>query len=175
MLNKFNFPGKPTSFLKPGEVFVTGDNMVISTVLGSCVAVCLWNEDRRTGGMNHVMLPVCRETDPVSTRFGNIATFVLYDLMKKNGGRGVHARVFGGACRLSSEGHCISIGVGKRNVEITLAVLDKLGIPVVGKDVRGNKGRKILFDVHTGKIRMNYIENFQFDKEIDVSKLTTRR
>lgn len=153
-------------FLQPGEVFVSRKDMTISTVLGSCVAVCFWEERRKIGGMNHVMLPIFREGESPTTRFANVATFVLRDMMRDEGcgTRMLTARVFGGASSLSTSGGG-SLSVGPRNIEVTLAVLEKLKIPITGKDLGGDTGRKIFFDLHSGKIRMQYIRNYDFVHE----------
>ncbi len=67
--------------LQPGEIFVSGNGTSITTLLGSCVAVCLWDEKKKIGGMNHVILPKNRDDESPSSRFANVATFVLYDMM----------------------------------------------------------------------------------------------
>ncbi|MCP4756287.1 MAG: chemotaxis protein CheD [Proteobacteria bacterium] len=167
--------------LRPGEVFVTGESVVISTVLGSCVAVCLWDEKRRIGGMNHIVFPACRQGEALSTRFANVGTFVLYDLMKEEGAvrRLLNARVFGGASGIASFRHIAGLAVGHRNIEVVQAVLNKLDIPVVGKDIGGHTGRKIFFDVRTGKIRMSRLNSYDFVSEktdvmkTDVMKIET--
>ena len=156
--------------LQPGEVFISREHMQINTVLGSCVAVCLWDQRRKVGGMNHVMLPITPEVEFGTTRYGNVATFVLYDLMRKEGcfPRFLEARVFGGASRLSlaagSSAESI-INVGARNIEVTLKVLQKLKIKIVEKHLGGSEGRKIHFDVQTGRVVMNFIKRFDFSDE----------
>lgn len=153
--------------LKPGEVYCSPEKNVINTLLGSCVAVCLWDDQKKLGGMNHVTLPVCRENCPPSTRYANVATFVLYDMMIELGARRefIHARIFGGASALGTGPIREGLSVGGRNVEVTEQVLKKLRIPVVAVDVGGHLGRRISFDQVTGKIRMSYIQRYSFQAE----------
>jgi len=164
--------GKEEIHLHPGEMYCSEQRLQIKTLLGSCVAVCLWEEKHQLGGMNHVMLPLCREKNVPSTRYANVATYVLYDMMIKLGARkrGITARIFGGASRLGS-GFSPGLSVGLRNIDVTQRVLRRLGIPIVGSDTGGNLGRKLCFDQFTGKIRMSYLRNYSFStEEIQVIK-----
>lgn len=156
----------PEIHLHPGEVFCSPQKTNIKTLLGSCIAVCLWDKKHRIGGMNHIMLPLCREDNSPSTRYANVATFVLLDLMLKHGAerKKITARVFGGACGMSRQTNA-SPSVGDRNIEVTLRVLKKLEIPVVASDIGGNQGRKIFFDPFSGQIRMTLIRNYSFRVE----------
>ena len=54
----------------PGEYYVSHEDLVIMTVLGSCIAACLWDSRMRVGGMNHFMLPEGDSLD-VSGRYGS--------------------------------------------------------------------------------------------------------
>lgn len=155
--------------LQPGEIFVSSKGMTIATVLGSCVAVCLWDRVQHIGGMNHVVLPKNRDDEPPTSRFANVATFVLYDMMMEEGSKknNLVAQVFGGANRLAAQIGTKAAGfnIGELNLEITLKVLQKLGLPVVHRDCGGPEGRKILFDTKTGEIEMNMLHRFDFDQE----------
>ncbi len=152
--------------IHPGEVYVTGEDRIIKTLLGSCVAVCLYDARRLIGGMNHMMLPICRQGDRRSTKYGNIAVHILYDMVRAQGCRkhDLTARIFGGAHGLI-RGRSFGLSVGPRNVEVAERVLARLSIPIVGRDVGGHQGRKIFFDVSSGKIRLAYIHNYKFAKE----------
>src|ERR1700739_2409441 len=65
------------AYLLPGELHVSGEPCQIRTILGSCVAICLWDNRQRAGGMNHFLLPASREGEPASQRFADVATSVL--------------------------------------------------------------------------------------------------
>ncbi|MDH5559499.1 MAG: chemotaxis protein CheD [Deltaproteobacteria bacterium] len=163
---------KKSYHLHPGEIFISKEDMVINTVLGSCVAVCLWDSKRQIGGMNHVMLPVNPDDQPISTRYGNVATYVLYDMLREEGcyPRFIQAKIFGGANGMAKYGFKGGVNVGDRNIEITLKVLGKLKLEITGRDIGGHTGRKIQFDVRTGKIVHNYLGQFNFEKELNEIK-----
>ncbi len=159
----------PPAFLQhvqPGEVYVTDEAGQISTILGSCVAVCIWDQKRQISGMNHVILPVSAEGS-ASTRYANVATYVLFDLMMESGcqKRDMVAKVFGGASGISTNLSSKMLSVGSRNLAITFRVLSRLEVPIVGQDIGGDLGRKIIFDTLSGKIRMSYLQSFDFRKE----------
>jgi len=161
--------GRKNYHLQPGEVFVTAEDMNVSTVLGSCVAVCLWDSRRHIGGMNHVMLPRFGEGKEPSTRFGNVATFVLLDLMREHGClRGdLEVSVFGGANSMLSAGPLNpAMQVGKNNIEVTKSVLEKLKLKIIVEDTGGTIGRKICLDCSTGKISASFLKKFDFTHEL---------
>ena len=156
--------------LQPGEVFVTAEDMNISTVLGSCVAVCFWDSRRQIGGMNHIMLPVHPQGQQPSTRFGNVATFVLLDMMIEHGSRKVDLRVsvFGGANSImSNSSGNQAMKVGQNNIMVTLKALDRLGLKVKQQDTGGTIGRKIIMNCATGVIRADFLRKFDFTHELD--------
>ena len=161
--------GRESYHLYPGEVLVSKNNLIINTVLGSCVAVCFWDEKRKIGGMNHIMLPQSPEGEFVTSRYGNVATFLLYEMIIKAGSNKnmIQTRIFGGASSLGKNTKDKSfLEVGLKNIEVTQRVLKKLRLPIDAKDVGGHIGRKISFDLWTGKIKMNYLHRFDFDGEL---------
>ena len=87
MLNALNDPVTANYFLKPGYILLSVKPTVISTVLGSCVSVCLYDRKMKTGGMNHFQLPYARDKDKTTARFGNVATQYLIRLMIHGGSK----------------------------------------------------------------------------------------
>src|SRR5579872_1849731 len=87
------------AYLLPGQLHVSADPCQIRTILGSCVAICLWDSCRRVGGMNHFLLPASREGQPASHRYADVATRTLLEKLKSLGCRQVNlrAKIFGGA------------------------------------------------------------------------------
>ncbi|MBF0102039.1 MAG: hypothetical protein HQK77_14145 [Desulfobacterales bacterium] len=156
--------------LFPGEVYVTSQPKMITTILGSCVGVCMWDFKKQIAGMNHVILPVCDNESHVSTRYANVGTYVLYDLIREAGAKqpNIYAKVFGGASQLSQPiiYKVNNSNVGSQNYKITLSVLKRLNIPILAQDVLGHSGRKILFDVTTGKVQLTYLKQFNFEREV---------
>ncbi len=140
-----------THYLYPGELLATAEARVISTVLGSCVAVCFWDATTRTGGLNHFLLPHDTK-ESGALRFARPALEVLLSRMHALGceTRNLTARLVGGASQFESAGDRISIG--QQNVGVATRFLDDAGIPVVLRDVGGTRGRKLVFDVGSGSV-----------------------
>jgi chemotaxis protein CheD len=133
----------------PGEYFVSGDDLVIMTVLGSCIAACIWDGRARLGGMNHFMLPD-GDTADGSGRYGSFAMEVLINEMLKLGARRetMQAKIFGGAQVMAG---FTSMNVGERNTKFVIEYLATERIPVVSQDVLDIHPRKVCFFPVTGK------------------------
>ncbi|MHB8058753.1 MAG: chemotaxis protein CheD [Desulfuromonadaceae bacterium] len=139
-------------FLFPGTIFADPLEYQISTVLGSCVAVCLWDHVVRRGGMNHMMLPFWNGEGLATPKYGNIAMEKLLSKVLSIGCHREHlvAKVFGGA-NVSGTGLEVYM-IGDRNITLALQMLEEFRIPVVAKDVGGRVGRKIVMNSETGVI-----------------------
>lgn len=133
----------------PGEYFVSVDDIVIMTVLGSCIAACIWDGRARVGGMNHFMLPDGDAAD-VSGRYGSYAMELLINEMIKLGARRetMQAKVFGGAQVMAG---FTSLNVGERNTKFVMEYLSTERIPVVSQDVLEIYPRKVCFFPVSGK------------------------
>lgn len=131
----------------PGEYFVYHEDILIMTTLGSCIAACLWDRERRIGGMNHFMLP---EGAGESGRYGSYAMEVLINEMIKLGATRstMEAKVFGGGQVISGMN---SMNVGERNTAFVLDYLKAERIQVVSKDVLDIYPRKVCFLPASGK------------------------
>ena len=146
-------------FLEPGFIFVTIKPTLISTVLGSCVSICLYDKKRRMGGMNHFQLPHIHERQSSTARYGNVASSALVRMMINNGSKLKHleAQIFGGAYNPE-----ISLkDIGLENVLIARKVLAKKKVRVVSEDVGGEKGRKIVFDTHANEIAVLKVDKLR--------------
>jgi chemotaxis protein CheD len=142
-------------YLHPGQLFASSEGHAVTTILGSCVAVCLWEPTSRIGGINHFLLPTYGGDGAASARFGDLAIRDLIERLVALGCRQRHLRskIFGGACVLEAfqvrENH-----LGQRNVEAAEAYLQTAGIPLVGRDVGGKRGRKLIFHTDDGSARV---------------------
>ncbi len=145
-------------FLLPGTIKVSSKEMNISTLLGSCVAVCLWDKKLHQGGINHYMLPFWNGQGLASPKYGNIAIEKLIKNLIHIGSdkKDLIAKVFGGAAVINSS-DCV-FNIGERNIEIQESILHENGIKVVAKSVGGQMGRKLIFNTETGTVRMKYIK-----------------
>ena len=136
-----------------GGLRVSREPLVIDTVLGSCIAACLYDPVSGVGGMNHFMLPDGFDPDnPASTRYGVHAMELLITEIMRLGGhrRRFQAKVFGG-------GHVLNIresldGVPQRNIDFVRRFLNIEQIPVLNEDVGGYQARRVLFHAHSGKV-----------------------
>ena len=148
-------PAGARLYLAPGRLYASTEDAQVTTILGSCVAVCLWDAAERVGGINHFLLP---RGGTASPRFGDSAVTLLIDRLLELGAgrRRLQAKVFGGACVLEAFRDTPSLGA--RNVEMAQARLAADGIPVVGSDTGGEFGRKVVFDLATGAAWVRPIE-----------------
>jgi len=146
----------PRRFLYPGQIFVTREAMAISTILGSCAAVCLWDARSRAGGMNHYLLPDGPE-GPNRLRYGNIANPSLLEELLALGcqPKDLEAKIFGGASAFSSDP---TVTVGMKNIELAERFLQEAGIRVVAKDVSGRRGRRLTFHTNDGSCLLKNYE-----------------
>lgn len=139
-------------FLFPGTIFAEPLEYQISTVLGSCVAVCLWDHAARRGGMNHMMLPLWNGEGLATPKYGNIAMERLLAKVQFIGCRreNLVAKVFGGA-NVSGTGMEVFM-IGDRNITLAFQMLEEFRIPITAKDVGGRVGRKIIMNTETGVV-----------------------
>ena len=140
----------------PGEYYVTDRDMLITTVLGSCVAACIRDRITGVGGMNHFMLPDGGDADsPVSTsmRYGSFAMEVLINRILKSGGRreNLECKVFGGGNVLKG---LTRLNVGDRNAAFVREYLRAEGIRIVAEDLNATYPRKIVYFPKTGRALM---------------------
>lgn len=140
-------------YVLPGRLFVTAEPYAVTTILGSCVAVCLWDPTRRAGGVNHFLLPHWAGARQSSARFGNLAMEQLIGETLALGSRlqDLQAKVFGGA-RVIDHPEGDAHHLGARNVEVAHQILVQEGIPIVAEDVGGKGGRKVIFHTLDGSV-----------------------
>ena len=138
-------------YLHPGQVAASAAPAVVSTILGSCVAVCLHDPMRGIGGVNHFLLPHQPGGAQASARFGGVAMEELLARVLALGASraALVAKVFGGACVLDAFGAGPE-HLGARNAEVAMAFLERHGIPVAARDTGGRRGRRLHFHTDDG-------------------------
>jgi chemotaxis protein CheD len=147
----------------PGEYFVTTSDMVLVTVLGSCVSACIRDRDKGIGGMNHFMLPEGGGDQLAgSARYGGFAMEVLVNHLLKMGARrnNLEAKVFGGAAVMASLSQS---QVGERNAQFVLEYLKTEGIPIVARDLLDVYPRKLYFFPYSGRVLMKKLVHVSND------------
>lgn len=150
-----------THYLYPSTIFAEKEQYRITTVLGSCIAVCLYDPVKKIGGINHFMLPLWNGDGLATPKFGNVAIEKLIKRMELLGCQKKHmiAKIFGGANM--SQG---VLNVGGRNTQVALDILEEEKIKIVAQSVGGTKGRKIIFDSQTAEVMMKYVQSTIKDK-----------
>ena len=142
-------------YLKPGDVLVTDTPVLVSTVLGSCVAVTMFSASRGLGAICHAMLPANsgREKD---LRYVDTALQHIYEkLLEYGAGSDLVIKLFGGAQLLNvGEAAADKQSVGDQNVAQAEAVLASLGLAVSARDTGGFRGRKLFFCTRSGDVYM---------------------
>jgi len=142
-------------FLHAGQVYVSTKREAVATILGSCVAVCIWDSGSGIGGVAHYLLPSWDGRGSSSARYGTVAIPALIQKLMDAGARRdvLRAKVFGGGCLFDAmrEGQRSQDHLGRRNVEIAKEMLTKERIPIVSSDVGGDRGKRIIFNTHNGE------------------------
>jgi chemotaxis protein CheD len=168
--------------ISPGEYYFTNKDMLIVTVLGSCISACIRDSKTGIGGMNHFMLPDSASADkdsPVSEsmRYGTYAMEVLINQLMRNGAKreNLEAKIFGGGNVLKS---FTTTNVGVRNAKFVKQFLKDEGIRITGEDLLDVFPRKVYYFPKTGKVlvkKLKETNNFTLVKreEAYASKLKT--
>ncbi|WP_348945607.1 chemoreceptor glutamine deamidase CheD [Chitinibacter sp. FCG-7] len=157
----------------PGEYFVTGREMLLVTVLGSCVAACIRDSVSGIGGMNHFMLPDSQDdlatVNGLSTRYGTYAMEVLINQLLKQGAnkKRLEAKVFGGGNVL--RGFTVS-NIGLKNADFVKSFLNFEQIPIVAEDLLDIFPRKVYFFPKTGRVLVKKLKSVHNNTIIEREK-----
>ncbi|MDR3670700.1 MAG: chemotaxis protein CheD [Holophaga sp.] len=147
-----------THYLFPCMVFTHRQEHLVTTVLGSCVAVCLQDSAMGMGGINHYMLALWNGDGLPTPKYGNIAIETLVRSMLDQGctQNRMSAKIFGGANVIQAcRGH---FNVGGRNIDIARELLGQKGIPITAEDVGGDFGRRIIYNTNTGLVLVSRLK-----------------
>ncbi|MFA6195407.1 MAG: chemotaxis protein CheD [Sulfurimonas sp.] len=146
-----------STFIHVGQIHVDVAPAAISTVLGSCVSVCLYDKIQGIGGMNHYLLPFWNGNGLQSPKFGNIAIPKLIETMLDRGAtlKNMEAKIFGGASMNASV--LDNMMIGQKNILVAKEILNEYKIAIVAEDVGEQNGRKIQFNLEYGKVLLKYI------------------
>lgn len=145
-------------FCYPAEVYVADRPQEIQTILGSCVAICLFNKRLLTGGLNHYLLPVWEGQGLASPKYGNVANERLIEKMLMTSEKtDLVAKLFGGANLMNQEQESV-YRIGERNIHVAEEYLAHYKIPITGSSVGGAYGRKILFNTSTGEVLVKHLK-----------------
>lgn len=159
--------------LLPGEYYVTARDMILVTVLGSCVCACIRDQLTGIGGMCHFMLPDQQRDNAFidsSMRYGSHAMETLINQLLKNGAQReqLQAKVFGACNALASPG---GHKLGEKNSRFVVSYLEKERIPVLARDLLDVYPRKVYFFPRTGRVMVKKLKKLNnttiLDREVD--------
>jgi chemotaxis protein CheD len=139
----------------PGELHVTSEDIVIATVLGSCVSACVRDVSRRIGGINHFMLPyVLRGDDAGSARYGVTALECLLNRILGTAGKrsDLEVKVFGGGRVIDG-----SSDIGRSNIALVREFFNDEGIAISSEDLGECYARRVRYWPCTGRAQVQRI------------------
>lgn len=141
-------------YVMPGECQVSAEPVRLLTILGSCVAVCLYDPVRGVGGLNHFLLPgdaPVAEQEPL--RWGRQAMDELFRQAMSLGAseRFLEAKLFGGA-QIGQQSVPHQFRIGDRNVDYARQELARRGVAIRSESVGGSRGRKVIMETWTGTV-----------------------
>jgi chemotaxis protein CheD len=164
----------------PGEYYVSTQDEMISTVLGSCVSACVYDRLRGIGGMNHFMLPEplggergsWADTVGRAARYGNDAMEQLINAILKAGGQraNLEVKVFGGGRVLAT-----MTDIGQRNIAFVRRYLQAERLDVCAEDLGDVHPRHVQFFPNTGKARVRQLRNRNENGLVDGERLYLKR
>ena len=170
-----NKHGKVVARVDPGVFYISSQDELIFTRLGSCVAACIWDPFLGIGGLNHFLLPEkelhedWHQLTSYSCRYGNLAMEQLINGILSAGGQRqrLKAKIFGGAQMTKSS----VLNVGKSNIEFVKEYLDTEGIAIEGEDLGGPWPRKVLFHPSSGKVLLKRLSPARIDQMMSEEKV----
>lgn len=152
-----------------GQARVSGDpRLELTTVLGSCIACCLFDASSNVGGMNHFLLASPTKDDALDENYGVYLMEVLINEMLAYGAdrRMLRAHLYGGAAMSAGMSW-----VGKANAEFAKSFLQAEHIPIVGESIGGNGARRVDFRPYRGMARCRLVDNAMAPRELPAPKV----
>ena len=142
-------------FLYPAALYASKKPVLVTTILGTCVALCLYDPVSKIGGINHYMLSHWDGKGLPSAKFGDYANRTLLERMLSLGAekKFMQAKLFGGLCREQGD----LFGIGQRNILLGESWLQQLQIPLLARSTGGSSPRKLLYNTQTGMVKMNLL------------------
>ena len=149
--------------LLPGQYYATASDKALVTILGSCVAACIFDQEKKIGGMNHFMLPHSNNGEwagnNLSTRYGNYAMeHLLNELMKVGVQKhDMQLKIYGGGNVNESMNNTVS----ESNIQFIKSYCNMENLKVEEEDLGGNLSRRIVFETKNGHVIVNYISDLE--------------
>lgn len=138
-----------------------GPNKLITVGLGSCIGITLYDKIKKNGGLLHIMLPDSTQFNNVTNpyKFADLGVPILLKKIEEMGSvkRNIVAKIAGGASMFNFSDKSMIMDIGNRNAIAVKQSLKDLGIPLVGEDTGGNKGRTVIFDTDNGVVQIRTV------------------
>ena len=164
-----------TLYLKPGEIHFTRNPAIVTTVLGSCLSITMYNKRSKTAAICHAVMP-SPDNSKISGGFKNKFQYVdssiewMIEQFKKNGipPREIEIKMFGGAQMFpdKTKGK-FSLAVGKKNIETAMKIFEKKHLRLTAWNIGGNRGRKLIFNTITGDVFAKYVNKTDISLSMD--------
>lgn len=161
-----NSASLPTVYLKPGEIHLTREPAIITTILGSCICITMYDVRTKFAAICHAVMPSFVDAQNRARENKNAFQYVdtslewMLDQFADNGikHRDIEIKLFGGAAMFidNPQGRT-SIAVGKKNIETALSTLEKNRLKLKAWNVGGNNGRKLIFNTLTGDVFAKFV------------------
>lgn len=147
----------------PGEYYVTSNQEVVTTVLGSCISVCVYDPVNLIGGMNHFMLPSGNNDSDImsqSFRYGDVAMEKLVNVILRHGGNKAELifKAFGGGQIIKN-----MTSIGQRNISFLHKFMTMEGYKLSASDLGGPHPRKVVFNPLDGKVKLKRLQHMHND------------
>jgi len=158
-------------YLKPGGIYISEKPALVSTLLGSCVSVTMFNPRLKTGAICHGLLPSCRGKKPCEKfchegiRFVDCSIMRMLGWFGQNGvARGeIEVKVFGGSDMIVGGDMTSKATVGQQNISMAFHILGKEMLRIAASDVGGSRGRKIIFSTLSGEVLLKHLRKSETD------------
>jgi len=151
-------------FIKPGEFYFGDQEIRIKTILGSCVALTLWNPRLHIGGMCHYMLPTSNQAKQdivLDGRYADNAMKLFMNEIEKTNMNPAdfEVKMFGGGLQFERASGRPVIDVSERNIEKGRQLLNEYGFTLKSQHLGGTGYRTVVFDIKSGDVWVRYVEN----------------
>ena len=162
-------------YLKPAEAHISNKPTEVTTVLGSCLSITMFNPRTRTGAICHAIFPSqkqLRTSGNLDSCFQYVDTSISW-MLSQFKQRGIHDReleikMFGAASMFSSTGDPgkRTIAVGEKNIKAAVEVMKEYDLYIKAWNVGGGSGRKIIFHTHTGEVFQKFLNRTELGIEV---------
>lgn len=137
------------------QIVVSANPVVLRTILGSCVGICIYDKKKKIGGLAHILLP-CSNERLKPEKYADTGIPLLLQKLYKEGSRkeDLSAKIAGGASMFKFKASLTLAQIGERNIDMARKVLQENNIPITKEDIGGNAGRVIDFFLDDGRLKV---------------------